>query len=118
MPSISPSTLYHDLHGREDARGRSVFLLQILALVPLGAFIPEAGGARGVAFAADTAALFAMLAVLWYLAGRGDGPEYRRSSLLFVAGTAACATILLPAGVRVIVWLILDAVHLAGAACC
>lgn len=112
-------TLYHDLHGREDARGRSVFLLQILALVPLGAFIPEAGGARGIAFAADAAALFAMLAVLWYLAGRGDGPEYRRSSLLFVAGTAACAgilaaTILLPAGVRVIAWLILDAAYLAG----
>jgi low temperature requirement protein LtrA len=96
-----------------------VFLLQILALVPLGAFIPEAGGARGAAFAAGAAALFAILAVLWLLAGRGDSPEYRRANRLFVTGTAACAailaaTILLPADVRVIAWLGLDAAYLAG----
>jgi low temperature requirement protein LtrA len=52
-------------------------------------------------------------------AGRGDGPEYRRANRLFVAGTAACAailaaTILLPADVRVIAWLGLDAAYLAG----
>jgi hypothetical protein len=35
-------SLHHELHGREEARGRSVFLLQIMVLVPLGAFIPEA----------------------------------------------------------------------------
>lgn len=46
-------SLHHELHGHDDARGRSLFLLQILVLVPLGAFIPEAGGARGVAFAVD-----------------------------------------------------------------
>lgn len=34
-------TLHHELHSRDDARGRSTFLLQILVLVPLGAFIPE-----------------------------------------------------------------------------
>src|SRR5690349_17636006 len=61
-------TLHHELHGREDARGRSMFLLQILVLVPLGAFIPEAGGARGVAFAVTAGVLFAVLAVLWLLA--------------------------------------------------
>jgi low temperature requirement protein LtrA len=112
-------TLHHDLHGRDDARGRSVFLLQILTLVPLGAFIPEAGGARGAAFAAGAAVLFAILAVLWLLAGRGDSPEYRRASLLFVTGTGVCAgilaaTILLPADVRPIAWLVLDAAYLAG----
>src|SRR5215471_11572303 len=40
-------SLHHELHGHEDARGRSTFLLQILVLVPLGAFTPRAGGARG-----------------------------------------------------------------------
>ena len=39
-------SLHHELHGREDARGRSTFLLQILVLVAMGAFIPGAGDAR------------------------------------------------------------------------
>ena len=40
-------SLHHKLHGHEDARARSTFLLQILLLVAMAAFIPEAGGARG-----------------------------------------------------------------------
>jgi hypothetical protein len=40
-------SLHHDLHGHEDARARSTFLLQILLLAGMGAFIPQAGGARG-----------------------------------------------------------------------
>jgi flavin-binding protein dodecin len=31
-----------------------------------------------------------VLAVLWLLAARGDRPQYRRTSGLFVTGTAAC----------------------------
>src|SRR5882757_6154892 len=46
-------SLHQELHGHEDARGRSMFLLQILVLVPLGAFIPEAGDEHGAAFAVD-----------------------------------------------------------------
>ncbi|MFF7888817.1 low temperature requirement protein A [Streptomyces sp. NPDC020794] len=112
-------TLHHELHGREDARGRSMFLLQILVLVPLGAFIPDAGGARGVAFAVTAGVLFAVLAVLWLLAARGDSPEFRRPSRLFVTGTAACAVVLaasaaLPADVRVLTWGLLAVAYLAG----
>jgi low temperature requirement protein LtrA len=63
--------------------------------------------------------LFAILTVLWLLAARGDRPEYRRSSRLFVAGTAACAillagTALLPATARVPAWGLLDVAYLAG----
>ena len=63
--------------------------------------------------------LFAVLAVLWLLAARGDRPEYRRASRLFVAGTAAFAVLLagtafLPAGARVPAWGLLDAAYLAG----
>jgi low temperature requirement protein LtrA len=36
-------SLHHELHGREDARARSTFLLQILVLAAMGAF---AGGRR------------------------------------------------------------------------
>ena len=42
--------LHHELHGHEDARARSTFLLQILVLAAMGAFLPQAGGARGAAF--------------------------------------------------------------------
>jgi low temperature requirement protein LtrA len=38
-------SLHHELHGHDDARARSTFLLQILLLVAMAAFIPEAGGA-------------------------------------------------------------------------
>ena len=102
-------TLHHELHGHEDARGRIMFLLQILALVPLGACISEAGSARGGAFAVAAGVLFALLTLLWFLAGRADRPEYRRTSHLFVTGTALCAVALaasafLPAGPRLLVW--------------
>jgi len=112
-------SLHHELHGRDDARGRSTFLLQILVLVAMGAFIPEAGGARGAAFAVAASVLFAILTVLWLLASRGDRPEYRRPSRLFVTGTAACAvllagTALLPASARMLAWGLLDVAYLAG----
>ncbi|MGW7404063.1 low temperature requirement protein A [Streptomyces sp. NPDC054833] len=112
-------TLHHELHGREDARGRSLFLLQILLLAPLGACIPEAVGERGAAFAVNAGVLFAVLAVVWYLAARGDSPEFRRSSRLFVTGTAVCAVVLagsavMPAGVRTLTWGLLAAGYLVG----
>ena len=112
-------SLHHELHGHDDARARSTFLLQILVLAAMGASIPQAGGARGAAFAVASAVLFAVLAVLWLLAARGDRPEYRRTSRLFVAGTAACAvllagTALLPADARVSAWGALDVAYLAG----
>jgi low temperature requirement protein LtrA len=112
-------SLHHELHGHEDARARNTFLLQILALVALGAFIPEAGGARGAAFAVAAAVLFAVLAVLWGLAARGDRPEYRRSSRMYVTGTAAAAVLLagsafLPASARVLAWGVIDVAYLAG----
>ena len=112
-------SLHHELHGHEDARGRSTFLLQILVLAAMGAFIPQAGGRHGAAFALATAVLFAILAALWLLAARRDEPEYRRSSRLYVTGTAACAvllalTSLLPRDARIPAWGALDVAYLVG----
>jgi low temperature requirement protein LtrA len=112
-------SLHHELHGHEDARARSTFLLQILLLAAMGAFIPQASGSRGAAFAVATAVLFAVLAGLWLLAARGDRPEYRRASRLYVGGTAVCAvllagTALLPASTRIPAWGVIDAAYLAG----
>ncbi len=87
-------SLHHELHGREDDRARSTFLLQILLLAAMGAFIPEADGPRGAAFAIASGLLFAVLTMLWLLAARRDPPEYRRSSRLFVTGTGAAAILL------------------------
>ncbi|KOU39422.1 low temperature requirement protein A [Streptomyces sp. WM6378] len=114
-------TLHHELHGRDDVRGRTTFLLQILVLVPLGAFIPGVGGSLGAAFAVTAGVLFAFLAVLWALASRGDRPEYRRLSRPYVAGTAACAVLLvastsLPQRARLPAWGALDVLYLAGLA--
>ncbi|HEX4060196.1 MAG TPA: low temperature requirement protein A [Streptosporangiaceae bacterium] len=112
-------SLHHELHGHEDARARSTFLLQILVLATMGAFIGKAGGSHGAAFAVASGVLFAVLAVLWLLAARGDRPEYRRASRLFVTGTVAAAVLLaasalLPASARMPVWGLLDAAYLAG----
>ena len=112
-------SLHHELHGREDVRARSTFLLQILLLAAMGAFIPRADGRRGAAFAIASGLLFAVLAMLWLLAARGDRPEYRRTSRLFVTGIAACAVLLvstafLPAGARMPAWGVVDAAYLAG----
>jgi low temperature requirement protein LtrA len=112
-------SLHHELHGHDDARARSTFLLQILILAAMGAFVPQADGPRGAGFAVAAGVLFAVLAGLWLLAARGDRPEYRRASRLFVAGTAACAALLagtaaLPADARIPAWGALDAAYLAG----
>lgn len=63
--------------------------------------------------------LFALLAVLWFLAACGDQPEYRRPSHLFVTGTALCAAVLvvsavLPAGPRVLTWGLTGIAYLAA----
>jgi len=112
-------SLHHELHGHDDARARSTFLLQILILAAMGAFIPQASGQRGAAFAVAAAVLFAVLALLWLLAARGDRPEYRGPSRRFVIGTAATAVLIagtafLPAGARVPAWGLLDVAYLAG----
>lgn len=110
-------TLHHELHGREDVRARNTFLGQILLLVPLGAFIPAAGGAHSQAFAIDSALLFGFLALLWYRAGRADTADFIRTSRRYVWATLILATALagsvaLPADDRLVTWAILAALYL------
>ncbi|MFC9842738.1 low temperature requirement protein A [Streptomyces sp. NPDC060223] len=112
-------TLHHDLHGHDDARGRSLFLLQILVLVPLGAFIPEAGGEEGRHFAIAAGVLFAVLALLWLLSSRGSTAEFRKPSRLYVTGTAACAVVLVASAflspdARMLTWALLVVAYLVG----
>ena len=61
-------SLHHDLHGRDDARARSTFLLQILVLAAMGAFIPvaclAAGAVRPAPFLLGLA-LILLLSIPW-----------------------------------------------------
>lgn len=112
-------TLHHELHSRDDARGRVLFLVQILALAPIGALIPTAGTSGGKSLAIAAGVLFALLAALWFFSSRNGGPEYRRPSRLFVAGSTVfaillAATAFLPAGQRVLAWGALEIAYLAG----
>ncbi|MFJ5970634.1 hypothetical protein [Streptomyces sp. NPDC093060] len=92
-PAHSPPT-----PGGAQLKGGS--LLRNLAAHGLGAFIPEAGGVRGVAFAVNARVLFVVPALLWLLAARGDSPEFRRPSRLFVTGTAVCGVVLVASAAR------------------
>ncbi|MFF3917806.1 low temperature requirement protein A [Streptomyces sp. NPDC001852] len=114
-------TVHHELHGREDARTRVLVLVQIFVLVPLGAFIPKVGGANGARFAIDAGILFAVLAIIWMLAGRRYPPGWRVPNRLYVTMTAGCAVVLLASaflspGARLLVWGLLAASSLVEVA--
>lgn len=110
-------TLHHELHGREDVRSRLTFLGQLLLLVPLGVYVPDASGVHGRAFGVTAALLFGYLTVLWWRAGRGDTPEFAAPSRIYVGGTALCAVMLAastalgPDG-RLVAWALMGCVYL------
>ena len=83
-------SLHHELHGHDDARARSTFLLQILVLAAMGAFIPQADGTRGAAFAVAAAVLFAVLA--W---GLLDAAYLAGFTAVILASTPAQAAVLI-----------------------
>ncbi len=116
-------TLHHELHGREDApRLGSCSWLQILVLVL--SWVPSSprqAAPAGVPSPPTPLCCSTVVALLWFLAARGDQPEYRRPSRQYVIGTALCAAVLavsafLPAGPRVLVWGLTGVAYLAGLA--
>lgn len=113
-------TLLHDLHGREDARGRNIFLAQILLLVPLGATMPGEGGVHGPMFAETAALLFAVLSFFWWLVSRADTDErLARATLRYVASTLvfACALAISSAyddQARLGIWIAASALYVAA----
>jgi low temperature requirement protein LtrA len=114
-------TLLHDLHGRDDIRGRNTFLAQILLLVPLGACLPTSGDLHGRAFAIIAALLFLLLSFLWWRVSRADTAEYARPTRLYIATTLACSVGLgasapLAADLRLTVWAALDLAFLVSVA--
>jgi low temperature requirement protein LtrA len=113
-------TLMHELHGREDVRSRVSFLVQILLMVPLGAFIAGASTVHGQAFAINAAILLVVIAFLWWRIGRVDtDPQYARPTRRYIFSTLVFAA-LLAASVpfsqsdRVVCWAVASALYLSG----
>jgi low temperature requirement protein LtrA len=115
-------TLMHELHGREDLRSRNSFLAQILVMVPLGAYTPEASGAHGKAFAITAALLLVLLAFLWWRISLIDaGSEHTRPAHRYILSTCVfaalvAASVAVGAEWRVAVWAGGAVLYLAGIA--
>ena len=105
--------------GVKTSAAATAFSAQILLLVPLGAYVPQAGGRHGEAFATHGRIGLPVAGVLWWRISRVDTPEFARPTNLYVAVTFAfavgfAASIPLSASGRLILWAILGAVYLTS----
>ena len=111
--------VYHDLHGRADARTRFYVFVQMGLLVILAVFTGEATSGDGPAFATVYSAYLFLLGWLWYSVRRQDDPAFRSATTPYLVGVLGSATVvgassLLPDGPRLAVWAILVVFWLAG----
>jgi low temperature requirement protein LtrA len=102
-------TLFHELHGREDGRNRTLIFAQMLLLGVLGTYVGHAADSDGAEFAAVFALLLFLLAWQWFTVVRRDTAQYRRVSLPFLLGVIASALIMAasvfaPAPYRILIW--------------
>lgn len=103
-------SLYHEMHGREDGRGRTYIFVQMLLLVVLAVYAGEATGSQSTGFAVTYTLLLAVLALQWWTIRRYDVEEsFRRSTVHYVlaialVGVLMLASAALPDGPRLVVW--------------
>ena len=100
---------FHELHGREDGRNRSLIFLQMGILTVLAVFTGHAASSDGEQFALIYAVLLAVLACQWAFVYRADAPEYRPGALRYLAGLVlSIAALLASSGIgdtgRLAVW--------------
>jgi len=86
---------FHELHGREDGRGRSFIFLQMGILTVLAVFTGHAASTDGEPFALTYAILLAVLVWQWASVYRTDPPEYRPGALRYLAGLVVSIGVLL-----------------------
>jgi low temperature requirement protein LtrA len=87
-------TLMHDLHGRDDVGSRVRVFAQMLVLTVMATQVERAPEDAGMAFALSSAALFGLLAVLWWWVARRDEPQWRPVTRTYITGTAVVAALL------------------------
>jgi low temperature requirement protein LtrA len=112
-------SMFHELHGREDGRNRSLVFLQMGLLGVLGIYVPHATGADGVPFAITYALLLALVTSQWYAVRRIDNPEYRDLATPWVSFMAISTVLMavsaaLPSGPRIAIWVLLAALWVVG----
>lgn len=102
-------TLFHELHGREDGRNRTLIFAQMLLLCVMGTYIGHAADSDGAEFAAVFALVLLLLAWQWFTVVRRDSAEFRRVSIPYLISVIASALIMAgsvfaPADWRVLIW--------------
>ena len=100
---------FHELHGREDGRNRSLIFLQMGILTVLAVFTGHAGNTDGQPFAFTYASLLAVLVCQWFSVYRRDSAEYRPGARAYLVGlVVAIGAILASSGMddsgRLAVW--------------
>lgn len=80
-------SVFHELHGREDGRARTLIFAQMLLLALLAVEADEAGGEHGGRFAAYLAALLVIQTYQWWTVYRLDEPQFRRSARRYLIGS-------------------------------
>ncbi len=112
-------SMFHELHGREDGRNRSLIFLQMGLLGVLGLYVPHATDSDGVPFAITYTLLLALVTSQWYAVRRIDNAEYRALATPWVTGMAISAVLMalsaaLPTGLRLTVWVLLAVLWVVG----
>lgn len=100
---------FHELHGREDGRNRSLIFLQMGILTVLAVFAGQAASTDGEQFALTYAVLLAVLLWQWTSVYRTDDPVYRPGALRYLIGlVVSIGALLVSAGMedagRLAVW--------------
>lgn len=78
-------TLFHELHGREDGRGRSFVFAQMGILAVVAVYAPGATSGDGGGFAWAYALLLAVQAYQWWSVMRIDVEHYRPVAVRYLA---------------------------------
>lgn len=104
--------IYHDLHGRADARTRFYVFAQMAVLVLLAVFTSKATAGDGSAFAIVYSAYLLLLSWLWYSVRRQDDPVSRSAAAPYLTGVLCSAAVvgasaLLPGRARLVAWALL-----------
>ena len=82
-------TLWHEIHGREDARSRTNIFIQMGLIALMAVYTSHATNGDGPAFATVYLILFAWFTYQWWSVHRIDDPSYHPVTRRYLAGMIA-----------------------------
>ena len=121
MAAWQNGSMFHDLHARDDGRGRNIIFAEMTVLVVMSTFIGHAYGEDGRAFAWVYAGLFTLIAVQWWRVRLLDEERYRQLTGQYLAGMIAMIGLMVlsanvGADLRFWIWLGVALLYSLGAA--